>query len=205
MALNLFLATLTRVRPQRVRPLLKSADLPLLAVRLNGVPKLLRSGTRSFAARPPFRELLAPRTTRPTRSSMPRPADGSPSPSAPPFVPLTAETPREPSDAEQRLAGLPNAGRRRRLANELARALEEGGAPRTSHEHERGKFPSARERHHRERSRSDGADGTQEPGRTRPCAGADGVPATRSSHDARLPTRPHMSGEYRETQTRSRC
>jgi hypothetical protein len=37
----------------------KSADVPLWLYDTNGVPKLLRSGTRSFAARPPFRELLA--------------------------------------------------------------------------------------------------------------------------------------------------
>jgi hypothetical protein len=36
----------------------KSADVPLWLYDTNGVPKLLRSGTRSFAARPPFRELL---------------------------------------------------------------------------------------------------------------------------------------------------
>jgi hypothetical protein len=36
-----------------------------LAVRPNGVPKLLRSGTRSFAARPPFRELRAWPATHP--------------------------------------------------------------------------------------------------------------------------------------------
>jgi alcohol dehydrogenase YqhD (iron-dependent ADH family) len=39
----------------------KSADVPLWLYDTNGVPKLLRSGTRSFAARPPFRELLAER------------------------------------------------------------------------------------------------------------------------------------------------
>jgi glycine/D-amino acid oxidase-like deaminating enzyme len=37
----------------------QSADVPLRLCDTNGVPKLLRSGTRSFAARPPFRERLA--------------------------------------------------------------------------------------------------------------------------------------------------
>jgi hypothetical protein len=43
--------------------LFKSADVPLWLYDTNGVPKLLRSGTRSFAARPPFRELLAVATS----------------------------------------------------------------------------------------------------------------------------------------------